>query len=119
VWRALQSRLIESAKDVGVGGIAIALYKWSCISNRGVQCQIPLSKPIELFSESLHRAFVEVKPENREEFERELGKIGVKWQLVGKVGGDKIEVNQISILLSEAKELYFGTFPKLMASETL
>jgi phosphoribosylformylglycinamidine synthase len=120
LWKILQSDLIESAKDVGVGGIAIALYKWGSVSNKGLSLQVEgLSQPIDIFSESLHRALVEVDPKNREEFEKLLEESGIKWQLVGRVGGDRLEVNGVGIDLQEGRKIYFETFPQLMSSEIL
>jgi phosphoribosylformylglycinamidine (FGAM) synthase-like enzyme len=117
LWRILQSDLIESAKDISTGGLAIAAYKWACISNKGLEINVNVNKEIDIFSESLSRAFVEIKPENIENFEKLCDTIGIKFEKVGIVGGDKIKINSVEIDLEKAKDIYFNTFPQIMKNE--
>lgn len=117
LWRVLQSDLIESAKDISTGGLAIAAYKWACISNKGLEINVNVDKNIDIFSESLSRAFVEIKPQNAENFEKLCETIGLKYKKAGIVGGDKIKINNVEIDLNKAKDIYFNTFPKIMKNE--
>jgi len=115
LWDVLMSDLIVSAKDISNGGIAIAAYKWACVSDKGLEIDVDLEDKKDIFSESLHRALVEV--ENEEEFEKLCKKIGIDYQKVGKVGGDKIRINDVSINLQKAKEIYFNTFKDIMKND--
>jgi phosphoribosylformylglycinamidine synthase len=119
LWQILQNDLILSAKDISTGGIAIAAYKWACVSDMGLELEVDVEKPIDIFSESLSRAMVEISPENKEEFERICKKNGIKFELIGRSGGDKIKINEVEMDLQKAKDIYFNTFPKIMKEEIL
>jgi phosphoribosylformylglycinamidine synthase len=119
LWQILQNDLILSAKDISTGGIAIAAYKWACVSNKGLDLEIDVQNPEDIFSESLSRAMVEVRPEDKEKFEKACKKIGIKYELIGRSGGDKIKINDVEIDLEKAKDIYFNTFPKIMKEEIL
>ncbi|MEO1959048.1 MAG: phosphoribosylformylglycinamidine synthase subunit PurL [Nautiliaceae bacterium] len=117
LWNVLGNDLIESAKDISSGGAAIALYKWACISDKGVDVSMNFENEEDIFAESLSRAFVEVKPENEEEFEKLCKEKGIYFEKVGRVGGDKIKINNVEIDLQKAKDIYFNTFSKIMKNE--
>jgi len=114
LWKVLESDLIESAKDISTGGVAIAAYKWACISDKGLELNIKVQNPEDIFAESLSRAFVEIKPENEKAFEELCETQGIYFEKIGRVGGDKIKVNKVEIDLNKAKDIYFNTFPKIM-----
>ena len=117
LWDILGSDLIESAKDISSGGAAIALYKWACISDKGVDVKINVENEEDIFAESLSRAFVEVKPENEEEFEKLCKEKGIYFEKVGRVGRDKIKINDVKIDLQKAKDIYFNTFSQILKNE--
>ncbi|NPA11115.1 MAG: phosphoribosylformylglycinamidine synthase subunit PurL [Epsilonproteobacteria bacterium] len=117
LWDVLSSDLIQSAKDIGVGGAAIALYKWACISNKGAQIEMKVAQDIDIFSETLSRAFVEIKQEDAKEFEKLCKEKGIYFEKVGKTGGDIIKINNVSIPLQKAKDIYFNTFKSIMQNE--
>ncbi len=117
LWDVLKSDLIQSAKDISSGGVAIAAYKWACISDKGVEINIKVNSDIDIFAESLSRALVEVYPEDEKEFEKLCKLKGIYFEKIGKIGGDKIKINSVEIDLKDAKEIYFNTFPKIMKNE--
>jgi len=119
LWDVLQSDLIESAKDISTGGAAIAAYKWACVSDKGLNLNIKVISEKDIFSESLSRAFVEVKPENEAGFEKLCGEKGVYFEKAGSVGGDKIKINNVEVSLNKAKDVYFNTFPKILKNEII
>ncbi|WP_457560838.1 phosphoribosylformylglycinamidine synthase subunit PurL [Caminibacter sp.] len=119
LWQVLQSDLIKSAKDISTGGIAIAAYKWACVSDKGLDLSIDVENPEDIFAESLSRAMVEIAPKDKEEFERLCKKIGIKYELIGRSGGDKIKINDVEVDFNKAKDIYFNTFPKIMKEEIL
>jgi len=114
LWEVLQSELIESAKDISTGGAAIAAYKWACVSDKGLDLNMSVENEEDIFAESLSRAFVEVKPENEKAFEDLCKQKGIYFEKIGKVGGDKIKINNVEVDLEKAKDIYFNTFPKIM-----
>jgi phosphoribosylformylglycinamidine synthase len=66
VIEANKLKLIEAAKDVNVGGIAVAVSKMAAISGLGAEVHIDLVESRNIFDESQSRAVIEVKPENTE-----------------------------------------------------
>ncbi len=117
LWKVLESNLIESAKDISSGGAAIAVYKWACISDKGIEIDMKVENEEDIFSESLSRAFVEIAPENEEKFEKLCKEIGIYYEKVGKVVNDVIRINSAKISLEKAKDIYFTTFNKLIKNE--
>jgi phosphoribosylformylglycinamidine synthase len=114
LWDVLESDLIDSAKGVGVGGIAIALYKMACVSNKGLEVNVTVENTKDIFSESLSRAVVEISLENKEEFEKLLNDINIKYENIGTVGGNDIKVNDVCVNLENAKDIYFNSFNKVI-----
>ena len=80
LWEVLQSDLIESAKDISNGGVAIAAYKWACVSDKGLDLKISVENEEDIFAESLSRAFVEIKPENEKAFEELCNQKGIYFE---------------------------------------
>jgi len=119
LWEVLQSDLIKSAKDISTGGAAIAAYKWACISDKGVDIDISVENKEDVFAESLSRAFVEIEPKDEEAFESLCKEKGLYFEKIGKVGGDKIKINDIEVSLERAKEVYFNTFSKILKNEII
>ena len=117
LWEVLQSDLIESAKDISNGGVAIAAYKWACVSDKGIELKISVENEEDIFAESLSRAFVEIKPENEKAFEELCNQKGIYFEKIGTVGGNKIKINNVEVDLEKAKDIYFNTFPKIMKNE--
>ncbi|WP_297465646.1 AIR synthase-related protein, partial [Thermococcus sp.] len=114
LWDILQSDLIKSAKDISTGGLAIAAYKWACVSDKGLDINVKVKNPEDIFAESLSRAFVEIEPKDEEKFEKLCMDKGIYFEKVGKVGGDKIKINDVEVDLEKAKDICFNTFPKIM-----
>jgi len=119
LWSVLESDLIKSAKDISTGGVAIAAYKWACVSNKGVNINLKVNNPIDIFAESLSRAFVEISPSDEKEFEKLCSEKEIYFEKVGIVGGNKIIINDIEVDLENAKDIYFNTFTKIMKSEII
>ena len=109
--------LIESAKDVNVGGIAVALAKMAVVGNKGVEASISLDEAKDIFSETLSRGIVEVKPENVEAFEALTAKIGMDSIRLGLVGGEKIIINDIYKELSDTREVYYSKFRQVIEQD--
>jgi phosphoribosylformylglycinamidine synthase len=118
VIEANKKDLLKSAKDINVGGIAIALAKMAAVGDKGVDMDITLDNPEDIFSESLSRAIVEVCPKKSEEFEAMAYKHGVTCANVGVVGGDEFTINDhITIELAQLQDIYFNRFKEVIEQD--
>ncbi len=112
VIEANSKGLLASAKDVNVGGVAVALGKLSAKSGFGIEAKPELD--LLLFSETFSRAILEVKPEKENEFLVLAHKIGVVYEKIGKVGGSDFKLDDISLPVSQLQDIYFNTFKKIV-----
>lgn len=117
VINANKAGVLQSAKDVNVGGIAIAAAKMAVVGNKGVNITIPLADSKDIFSESLSRAIVEVKYEDEPAFEDLIAKHHVTCTKIGKTGGNIINVNGVKTDLEEAKDIYFKKFKEIIEQD--
>lgn len=88
---AIMNELVASAFPVAHGGLLIALAKVSIAGNLGMEVSLPegIRPDYYLFSESPGRFIVTVSHENRDAFERMLGKDAHHF---GRVGGSMLKV---------------------------
>ncbi|NWF67127.1 MAG: phosphoribosylformylglycinamidine synthase subunit PurL [Campylobacterales bacterium] len=117
ILKANEQKLIESAKDVNVGGIAIALAKMSAVSNKGLTASIHIENGISIFSETLSRAIVEINPANKEQFETLAKELHIKVECIGVVGGSEFKCNDIGMNIERLKDTYFNTFKKVIEQD--
>ncbi len=117
VIEANKAGLLQSAKDVNTGGIAISAAKMSVVGGKGVTITVPLKDPKDIFAESLSRAIVEVKYEDEAAFETFVGQNHVECTKIGKVGGDEISINGIKKDLAEATNIYFNRFQEIIEQD--
>lgn len=117
VIEANKQDLLKSAKDVNVGGIAIALAKMAVVGQKGVEANISLEESKDIFSESLSRAIVEVHPSNVEAFEALASAQNIDHVAIGAVNGDKISINDIYKDLSTASDVYFNKFKQVIEQD--
>ena len=109
--------LLKAAKDVNVGGLAIALAKMAVVGNKGLEASISLEEERDVFSESLSRAVVELCPENIQKFEKLCESKGITYTNLGLVGGGKISINDIYKDLDKAKDTYFNKFQRVIEQD--
>ena len=117
VVKANEQGLLKSAKDVNVGGLAIALAKMSARSSLGARVSIKFEDDRWIFDESQSRAIIEVEPSKLQEVATLAMDLGLNIQAIGEVGGDKLEVNDISIELERLKDIYFNSFKKAIEQD--
>jgi len=117
VIEANKKGLLKSAKDVNVGGIAIALSKMAAVSGKGVITGIRLENSRDIFDESQSRALVEVAKEDIEAFGQMAMDLGISVDIIGKVGGDKVKVNDVELSLEKVKDVYFNTFARTIEQD--
>lgn len=117
VIEANKKGLLNSAKDVNVGGLAISAAKMAVVGNKGIEIVAPLNHAKDIFSETLSRAIVEVSYENEEAFENLISANGQFCIKIGKVKGDKISINGIEKPLDEARDIYFNRFKQVIEQD--
>ena len=117
VIEANKKGLILSAKDVNVGGVAIALSKMSALSGKGVVASISLNKDRDIFDESQSRALIEVSVENKQTVMDMAKELGLSVNDIGKVHGDKVKINHIEMSVDRVKDIYFSTFAKTIEQD--
>ncbi|RXJ96751.1 phosphoribosylformylglycinamidine synthase II [Arcobacter sp. AHV-9/2010] len=117
VIEANRAKLLKSAKDVNLGGVAISLAKMAVVGNIGVEANISLEDSKDIFSESLSRAIVEVNPSNCETFEKLASKNRVSYVAIGKTGGDKFIINDIYKNISDLSKIYFNRFKEVIEQD--
>jgi len=109
--------LFKSAKDVNVGGVAIALSKMAAVSGKGIVANVPVVHSKDIFDESQSRALVEVSSEHLVEVVHMAASLGIFVNNVGSVRGDKVQINQVGLPLETVKDLYFNTFEKTIEQD--
>ncbi|MDY0180254.1 phosphoribosylformylglycinamidine synthase subunit PurL [Aliarcobacter skirrowii] len=117
VIEANRAKLLKSAKDVNLGGVAISLAKMAVVGNIGVEANISLNDSKDIFSESLSRAIVEVNPKNCEDFEKLASKNRVSYVAIGRTGTDKFIINDIYKNISDLSKIYFNRFKEVIEQD--
>ena len=117
VIEANRAKLLKSAKDVNLGGVAISLAKMAVVGNIGVEANISLEDSKDIFSESLSRSIVEVQLNNCEAFEKLASKNGVSYVAIGRTGGDKVIINDIFKELDNLSKVYFNRFKEVIEQD--
>jgi phosphoribosylformylglycinamidine synthase len=115
VIEANKKGLLCAAKDCSSGGVAIALAKMACVSDKGVQATISVTDSRDIFAESMSRAIIEVTPENCAAFEAMVGTLACA--KIGSVGGKVFAVNDVKMDLAEMQNVYYGTFQKVIEGD--
>ena len=117
IIEANKKNLLESAKDVNVGGLAIAISKMAAVSGLGAEVDADLGDSRHIFDESQSRAVVEVKPENAEAVMKMARELDLPIAWIGTVGGKKVRINEVSKELEEVKSIYFGRFEEVIGQD--
>ena len=115
VIEANKKGLLSAAKDCSSGGVAMALAKMACVSDKGVNVSINVTDSRDIFAESMSRAIIEVSPENCAAFEAMVGSMAC--QKIGTVGGDTFTLNDISMRLPEMQNIYYNTFKNVIEGD--
>jgi phosphoribosylformylglycinamidine synthase len=118
VIEANKEGLIASAKDVNLGGIAIALSKMAAVSGKGVVAdRIEVINSRDIFDESQSRALLEVSTENLDALMEMAHKLGLHASVIGTIGGDRVVVNDVALPLEKVKDVYFNTFSRTIEQD--
>ncbi|GIK58427.1 MAG: hypothetical protein BroJett015_40900 [Chloroflexota bacterium] len=120
--QAMQAGLVQACHDCAEGGIAVALAEMCIAGGLGLEAQlmrIPrdyhanyASDEVILFSESLSRFLVEIRPEDEAAFRAIMGDEPA--ECIGVVGGDKLVLNGrtgeplFSLTIAQMEEAWRG-----------
>lgn len=115
VIEANKKGFLNAAKDVNVGGVAIALAKMVAKSKKGVTCKFTCNDARDIFSESFSRAIVEVSDESG--FEAMAKTIGLSVVKIGTVGGNSFTCNDVSKSVEAICERYFNRFAEVIEQD--
>jgi phosphoribosylformylglycinamidine synthase len=115
VIKANEKGLIKSAKDLNVGGLAVALAKISARSGLSIDAKVELENSFDIFSESFSRAVIEVKNGDEVAFEELAKSLNLPVQKIGEVNNsDKLKINEVEISLEKLQDIYFNSFAKVV-----
>jgi len=117
VINANKKGLLESAKDLGMGGMAIALAKMSAISGLGVEANIKPNNTNEIFDESQSRAIFEVAPEHVNDVVKMASDLGLHIDAIGSIKGENFTLNDVSMTVKQLQSIYFDTFKKTIEQD--
>ena len=117
VIEANKEGLLKSAKDVNLGGIAIALSKMAAVSGKGIIASVNVMDSKNIFDESQSRALVEVSDTNLDAVLAMASKLGLNVEVIGKIGGDKVKVNDVELSMEKVKDIYFNTFTRIIEQD--
>ena len=117
VIEANKKGLLKSAKDVNVGGLAIALSKMAAVANKGVVAGIRMDESRDIFDESQSRALLEVSKKDMDNVVAMAKELGLTTNIIGTVGGDVVKVNDVQLPLAKVKDIYFNTFARTIEQD--
>ncbi|OQX49630.1 MAG: hypothetical protein B5M46_04595 [Epsilonproteobacteria bacterium 4484_20] len=117
VIEANREGLLASAKDVNVGGIAVALSKMAAVSGKGIDAKVSVESSRDIFDESQSRALLEVSDADLEEVLDMASGLGLRAEVIGKIGGDRVKVNNVELPLEKVKDVYFNTFRRTIEQD--
>lgn len=103
---------IVSAKDIGKGGLVIALTKMALLGDKGVRVQSGLASWELLFAQSPSCVVLEVAPQDRAFIESRANKLGLLVREIGVVSDTDICIDSLHLSSQKARELYFESFAK-------
>ncbi|ARU49065.1 Phosphoribosylformylglycinamidine synthase subunit PurL [Sulfurospirillum diekertiae] len=115
VIEANKKGYLNAAKDVNVGGIAIALAKMVAKSKKGVICKFTCNDARDIFAESFSRALVEVNDDAG--FVAMAKTIGLSAVKIGTVGGNTFTCNDVSKSVEAICERYFNRFAEVIEQD--
>jgi len=116
---AIQSGIIKSAHDCSEGGLAVALGECCICSPKSIGATIDLKDKIRvdslLFGESQSRIVASLSSENLSKLENTCEAHSVRYQVIGKVGGDRLKINDwIDLKVYQMAESFNLSIQKIM-----
>jgi phosphoribosylformylglycinamidine synthase len=116
---ANEKGLLRGAKDLSLGGLAVALAKCVALGERGFKGESGFEQSVMMFAESLSRVIVEVKPEHNSSFEVLAGQMGMNVSKIGVVTEKDLILDDVNVTSETLKELYFKSFKEIIHSDMI
>jgi len=117
IIEANKKALMESAKDLSIGGLAVAIAKMCALSGLGFEGKSGFDDERDIFAESLSRVVVEVSKEKEEEFLRFAPSYALKVVKIGEVRERDMKLDSINLSSEKLSELYFESFKKIIEQD--
>jgi phosphoribosylformylglycinamidine synthase len=117
VIEANKKGLLNAAKDVNLGGIAVSLAKMAARSGMGVQASVEVQHPRDIFDESQSRAILALDADNVEELLAMASERGLHAQVIGKSGGEIYRINDVEMTTDKLSDIYFNTFKRTIEQD--
>ncbi len=117
VIEANREGLLRAAKDVNVGGVAVALAKMAAVGGHGIEAEVSVEDPRWIFDETQSRALLEVAPEHVEAVARRALELGLQVEQIGTVGGGIYRINDVTMPLEYLTSIYFGRFAEVIEQD--
>jgi len=118
---AIENGLLLSAHDSSEGGLAVTLAKCcmggavGAVVDLGLADKTNQETASSLFGESQGRILISLEPDNLSEFKDLAAKIGANYNIIGKVIGDRIKIDdRIDVSVSEMKNYWDNALDKLV-----
>lgn len=109
ILKLIKNKLLKSCHDISEGGLFVALFESSLNRNLGFEIVTNKNyrKDAFLFGEAQSRIVVTIKPDNINDFEKELKDAGIHFTSLGIVKGDNVVIDGKNLgLIKEFFELY-------------
>jgi phosphoribosylformylglycinamidine synthase II len=109
IQNVIQKGIVASAHDISDGGLFMALLESSLLLNLGFEINLSntIRKDAMLFGEAQSRAVISIDPKNQSAFEENLKSSKVPFELIGKVKGNDVVIdNQNYGSITEFKNNY-------------
>lgn len=113
----IKKGVIKSAHDISDGGIAINIAESIISGNIGAKIEVDISlNPISfLFSETQSRIVITISKNNLEKVEALLKTNNTPYSILGKVGGDKLIINNlVNLNIKKMEEIWEKTITSLV-----
>ncbi|RAX58252.1 phosphoribosylformylglycinamidine synthase II [Helicobacter monodelphidis] len=111
LYQGIQTHCIQSAKEVGSGGIAITLAKMAILSELGCKIQLDVA---ELFSESPSLAIVEIPQDRIQDFERITKEYGIHSTYLGYILKESyVQLNDIRFKIKDLRQTFYHHFVEI------
>jgi phosphoribosylformylglycinamidine synthase len=86
-------------------------------ADMGCEVNVAFENEYDIFSESLSRAIVEVKPQNIQAFNDLAYELGISYIPIGKTGGDILAINSLYRKMDKVKDVYFNRFKEVIEQD--
>ncbi|MGI0406426.1 phosphoribosylformylglycinamidine synthase subunit PurL [Helicobacter himalayensis] len=110
----IESGKILCAKNLGQGGLAIALTKMALLGNKGINVKSGFVDTFMLFAQTPSCVVVEVDSQNVTKLIESAHAQGLQARQIGVVEGEEICIDSLKLDFARARKLYFESFEEVL-----